>query len=80
MTTEQSLTLRTGDKNIAAQLRESLAKIVDNHINFFYYDGAWQLGMEADEATMKYIVSELTACENYREGKFSYVIENISTI
>lgn len=75
MTTEQSLTIRTADENLAAQLRESLSKIVEEHINFTYYDGAWQLGLETDEATMKYIVSELDACENFREGKFSYEIE-----
>ena len=75
MTTEQTLTIRTADKHLAAQLREDLALMVEGHINFTFYDGAWEIVLEADEKDMKRIANMLMDCENFREGKFTYEIE-----
>lgn len=72
---EKNLTIRTASENLAEDLRNDLALYFDQHINFTWYEGAWQLGVEADEKGINDYVEDLKKCDSFKEGRFTITIE-----
>lgn len=72
---EKNLTIRTANEDLAEEIRNTATVFFGQHINFTWYDGEWQLSVDADEKAIKDFTEDLKACENFKEGRFTFTID-----
>lgn len=72
---EKNLSIRTTNESLAEEIRNTATVYFGLHINFTWYNGEWQLDVDADEKAIKDFTEDLKTCENYKEGRFTFTIE-----
>lgn len=72
---KKNLTICTTSKGIAEDLHCYLTLWFDQHINFTWYDGAWQLSLNANEDEIDGLTEELRHSDNYKESKITFTTE-----
>lgn len=72
---EKNITIRTADKGIAEDLHAFMGQWFDEHINFIWWDGAWELSLDANGDDIDSLAEEIRHSENFKENKLTFKVE-----
>lgn len=71
----KAITIRTANKAIAESIYTTLSLTHKEHINFIWWDGAWELGLEGDDEEIDGIAICLWG--DYSAKEVKYEVETI---
>lgn len=72
---EKNITIRTASKSLAEDLHCYLTEWFDEHINFTWNNGAWELNLDANADDIDSLAHEIKMSDNFKENKLSFTIE-----
>lgn len=71
----KAITIRTKSKNIAESIHTTLSLTHKDHINFIWWEGAWELSLEGDDEEINGIAICLWG--DYSANEVKYDTENL---
>lgn len=71
----KAMTIRTANKNFADNIYRTLSLTHEEHINYIWWDGAWEISLEGDDEE----IDSLAIClwGDYTADVVKYKIETI---